>query len=362
MKLLVERVAGRPELFPESLRLVLLSGDWTPVSLPGEIHAIAPAAAVVSLGGATEASIWSILHPIDRVDPSWKSIPYGKPMRNQSFHVFNEALEPSPVWVPGDLYIGGIGLAAGYWRDEEKTRASFRTHPRTGERLYRTGDLGRYLPGGSIEFLGREDGQVKVLGTRVELGEIEAGLARHPAVASAVVVARGEWNRELSAYVVPRSGARVTQAELRAFLRERLPEVLVPAAFLILERLPLTRNGKVDRAALPVPGGISQRGARAADLAGDAEGIAASVASILRVPRVEPEANLLDMGASSVDLIRIANLLEKTLGRRPSIGDLYRAPTLTALLRAPAESPGGRGLDSALLAPISQQHREERSG
>src|SRR5206468_2382483 len=127
----------------------------------------------------------------------------------------------------------------GYWRDEEKTRASFRTHPRTGERLYRTGDLGRYLPGGSIEFLGREDGQVKVLGTRVELGEIEAGLARHPAVASAVVVARGEWNRELSAYVVPRSGARVTQAELRAFLRERLPEVLVPAAFLILERLPL---------------------------------------------------------------------------------------------------------------------------
>ncbi len=147
MKLYVERVAGRSELCPEALRLVLLSGDWIPVSLPGEIRAMAPEAAVVGLGGATEASIWSILHLTERLDPSCASVPYGKPMKNQTFHVFNEALEAPPAWVPGDLYIGGVGLARGYWRDEEKTRASFLVHPRTGERLYRTGDLGRFLPG-----------------------------------------------------------------------------------------------------------------------------------------------------------------------------------------------------------------------
>jgi acyl carrier protein len=281
-------------------------------------------------------------------------------MKNQTFHVLNEALEPAPAWVPGDLYIGGTGLAKGYWRDEEKTQASFFVHPRTGERLYRTGDVGRFLPGGSIEFLGREDGQVKVLGTRVELGEIEAVLAGHPAVGSAVVVARGEWNRELAAYVVPRSGSRVAGAQLRLFLRKRLPQVMVPAAVRILDRLPLTANGKVDRAALPVSPPVPGDGHRAAKSDGDSGPVAAAVAVILRVPRVDPKANLLDLGATSVDLIRIANLLEKTLGRRPSIESLYRVPTLEALLRAPqgrlfpapAPAPG---------VPVSRADREERA-
>ncbi len=102
------------------------------------------------MGGATEASIWSIHYPITTVESTWNSIPYGKPLANQTFHVLNKRLEPCPVWVPGQLYIGGIGLALGYWRDEEKTKASFFNHPHTGERLYKTGDLGRYLPDGNI--------------------------------------------------------------------------------------------------------------------------------------------------------------------------------------------------------------------
>ncbi|WP_250126451.1 non-ribosomal peptide synthetase [Chroococcidiopsis sp. CCMEE 29] len=207
MQMLVNYTAGHCERLPQSLRLVLLSGDWLPVSLPEQIRALCPDVQVVSLGGATEASIWSILYPIEQVDPTWRSIPYGRPMANQYFYVLNAALEPCPIWVPGQLYIGGIGLALGYWRDEEKTNASFMIHPRTQERLYKTGDLGRYLPDGNIEFLGREDFQVKVNGYRIELGEIEVALQQHPAVREAIVTAVGESleNRQLVAYVVPTS-------------------------------------------------------------------------------------------------------------------------------------------------------------
>jgi amino acid adenylation domain-containing protein len=205
MEMLIEYAAGRPEVLPRALRLVLLSGDWIPLTSPDQIKALVEGVQVISLGGATEASIWSILHPIETVKSTRKSIPYGKPMANQRFHVLNEAMEPCPVWVPGQLYIGGIGLAKGYWRDEEKTCASFIAHPSTGERLYCTGDLGRYLPDGNIEFLGREDFQVKIQGYRVELGEIEAVLTQHPGVRVAVVTTVGEpqGGKHLVAYVVP---------------------------------------------------------------------------------------------------------------------------------------------------------------
>jgi len=206
LEMLIEYIEARPQALSRSwLRLALLSGDWIPVSLPDRLRKLIPTVEIMSLGGATEASIWSILYPIHAVDPSQKSIPYGKPMCNQRFFVLNEMLEPCPVWVPGHLYIGGIGLAKGYWRDEEKTQASFILHPYTGERLYRTGDVGRYLPDGNIEFLGREDLQVKVRGHRIELGEIEATLLDHPQVSKAVVTAIGKRfeSKHLIAYVVP---------------------------------------------------------------------------------------------------------------------------------------------------------------
>src|SRR5204863_6641332 len=132
--------------------------------------------------GATEAAIWSIYHPIDTVDPAWRSIPYGKPLANQTFHVLDPALHPCPDWVTGELYIGGAGVAIGYLGDEAKTAERFIRHPDTGERLYRTGDLGRYLPDGTIEFLGREDFQVKIRGHRIELAEVEAAVQRYPGV------------------------------------------------------------------------------------------------------------------------------------------------------------------------------------
>lgn len=187
------------------LRLVMMSGDWIPLDLPERIRQIWPEITLMSLGGATEASIWSIYYPIETVDPTWNSIPYGKPLTNQTFQVLNERLEPGPIWVPGQLYIGGIGLALGYWHDEEKTKACFITHSHTGERLYKTGDLGRYLPDGNIEFLGREDFQVKIRGHRIELGEIESQLLKHSQIKETVVTAVGEshHDKQLVAYIVP---------------------------------------------------------------------------------------------------------------------------------------------------------------
>ncbi|HCU48712.1 MAG TPA: non-ribosomal peptide synthetase, partial [Micromonosporaceae bacterium] len=192
-----------------SLRLAMLSGDWIPVALPDQIRAHVPDLTMISLGGATEASIWSISYPIGTVDPAWASIPYGKPLANQTFHVLDSALRPCPEWVVGELYIGGAGVAMGYLNDPQRTQERFITHPTARERLYRTGDLGRYLPDGNIEFLGREDFQVKIRGYRIELAEIETALCTHPGVAGAAVLVEGDQplERRLIGFAEP---ARIT--------------------------------------------------------------------------------------------------------------------------------------------------------
>ncbi len=333
MEMWVEYLEAHRDARPQGLRLALLSGDWIPVGLPDRIRALFPGTEVISLGGATEASVWSILYPIGAVEPAWKSIPYGRPMANQTFHVLDEAGRPRPDWVPGELLIGGIGLARGYWRDEEKTAAAF-VHLALGdgggggERLYRTGDLGRYLPDGDIEFLGREDLQVKVQGHRIELGEIEAALAQHPAVQACVVAAPappGGGPRRLVAYVVARPGQAPAAEELRDFLGARLPAALVPGAWTFLDALPLSANGKVDRGALSAPVlPPAEAPAASAEASGIALRIAELVARALRMERVDPSATLLELGASSIDMVRIANLLEDEFGFRPRMDELFR--------------------------------------
>jgi len=204
MQMLVDHVEERGIRPPPGLRVSMMSGDWIPLPLPDRIASLWPDCRRISLGGATEASIWSIWHPIETVDPAWTSIPYGRPLANQTFHVLDAHLSPRPAWVPGELFIGGIGLAREYWRDPAKTAAAFVSHPATGERLYRTGDLGRWRPDGSIEFLGREDQQIKLRGYRIELGEIEAALLQHPRIREAVVGVYGERHagQRLIAHVV----------------------------------------------------------------------------------------------------------------------------------------------------------------
>ncbi|MBU1627403.1 amino acid adenylation domain-containing protein [bacterium] len=202
MELLVETMEARGKTF--ELKYVLMSGDWIPINLPERIWKICQTSKLISLGGATEGSIWSIYFPIAYIDSSWKSIPYGKPLTNQRFYVLNKHLGHCPEYVPGELYIGGEGVALNYWRDNEKSNISFIIHPETNERLYSTGDLGRFLPDGYIEFMGREDFQIKIGGFRVEVGEIESVLNGHPKVSRSAVkkVVTKNGNESLAAYVV----------------------------------------------------------------------------------------------------------------------------------------------------------------
>ncbi|MFF2650710.1 amino acid adenylation domain-containing protein [Streptomyces sp. NPDC058045] len=203
LHMLCDWLRSEPPSGESPLRLALISGDWIPVALPDQARALLPGLEIVSLGGATEGSIWSIAHPIREVDTSRPSIPYGTPLTNQTFAVLDRELRPRPEWVPGELYIGGAGVALGYLGDEERTAERFPTDPATGERLYRTGDLGRYLPDGTIEFLGREDAQIKIRGYRVELAEVEAAVQDHPAVAAGAVVVddSAAGGRRLAAFV-----------------------------------------------------------------------------------------------------------------------------------------------------------------
>jgi amino acid adenylation domain-containing protein len=338
MGLLVEQ-AEHGESIGQSLRVVMMSGDWIPVGLPGQIRKLLPKATIMSLGGATEASIWSILYPIEKVDSKWKSIPYGKPMRNQTFHVLSRQQAPCPVWVPGELYIGGNGLARGYWRDAEKTGASFIHRKTTGERLYRTGDWGRYLPDGNIEFLGREDSQVKVQGYRIELGEIEAKLVEREGIDSCVVLVREDTpgERRLVGYIIPAPGADLKAVALREFLRAKLPEYMVPSAFVFLEAFPLTANGKLDRKALPA---ARAEIAAASETEAPRDILEVQLTrlweKVLNVHPVKLRDNFFDLGGNSLMAVRLFSELRRLTGRTLALSTLFQAPTvekLAALLR-----------------------------
>jgi amino acid adenylation domain-containing protein len=317
-----------------SLRLFMMSGDWIPMALAPALRQLYPQCRLTSLGGATEASIWSICHDITPADDTRRSIPYGRPMDNQRFYVLGSDFSPSPDWVPGMLYIGGDGLALGYYGDEAKTAASFIAHPQTGERLYRTGDLGRMMPEGFIEFLGRADNQVKIHGHRIELGEIEAVLARHPLLRQAVVNAPqlGAGGRKVVAYLQLQEGESSDAqllAELRAYCAGALPDYMVPAHFLVLDEIPLSSNGKVDRRALPLPD------AQVTQAQPPRDALEAQLAAIWREVLERPEVgvfdNFLELGGHSLLAARMLARLREGFGRELQIRTLFDHPTIAGL-------------------------------
>ncbi|MGY2196583.1 amino acid adenylation domain-containing protein [Pseudomonas gingeri] len=353
--LLLESVENQGSTLPASLRLAMLSGDWIALNLADRARALQPAIEVISLGGATEASIWSICYPIGEVDPAWRSIPYGKALDHQRFHVLDEALQQRPTWVPGQLYIGGSGLAKGYWRDEVQSAASFFAHPLTGERLYRTGDLGRLLPDGNIEFLGREDNQVKVQGYRIELGEIEAVLNRHPGVHSAVVRILGQQHGEkrLAAYLI-KSDTQLQAGDFSLYLADKLPAYMVPTSFTFLENWPLSANGKVDKSRLPEPRINEDSGPVLEPRGPREERLVAIVEALLKRDGIGGHANLLSLGATSIDIVRISNALSAELQFRPHLAQLLAQPTLANLLELYRRSLENQALVSRVQPPLAQ--------
>ncbi len=268
--------------------------------------------------GPTETTIWSTLY---QVKEATGSIPVGRPIANTTLYVLDQNRQPVPVGVPGELYIGGDGLAQGYLNRAELTAERFVPHPfsdKPGERRYRTGDLARYLPDGNIEILGRIDHQVKVRGFRIELGEIEAALAGHPAVKENVVIVREDTpgDKRLVAYLVPAPEQTPTARELRRYLREQLPDYMAPSAFVTLTALPLTPNGKVDRKALPAP-----ERERSAVSAGSTQALSPSEALVakvwreaLKVDQVGAYDNFFDLGGHSLLSVEVMTRLEKETG------------------------------------------------
>ncbi|MGB5684210.1 MAG: amino acid adenylation domain-containing protein, partial [Candidatus Electrothrix sp.] len=355
MQVYTGQIEGNAAGRPESLRLVMMSGDWIPLNLPEHIRTVNPQAQIISLGGATEASIWSIWHPIDRVvDPSWKSIPYGKALRNQSFHVLDERLSPCPLLVPGHLYIGGIGLARCYWGDEEKTIASFITHPHTGERLYRTGDLGCWLPNGNIEFLGRDDFQVKIRGFRIELGEIEACLRQHPAVRSVVAKVWGsDGHQYLSAYVTADAVTPSLTEELKAMALAALPDYMVPSSYCLIDELPLTANGKLDRNALPEPKKNTEQEGRK-PVSPDEELLAAVWTKLLNTEQVSRADSFFELGGNSLLAMQLVSRIRETFQTELPVRTVFEHPTLSGMAKVLAKSR-----DNITLPPIAKQPENE---
>ncbi|HSU54720.1 MAG TPA: MupA/Atu3671 family FMN-dependent luciferase-like monooxygenase, partial [Candidatus Dormibacteraeota bacterium] len=256
--MLLEDAAGLPAL--RSLEKLLLGGEALPRSL---VERLEIPGQIINMYGPTETTIWSATQVVAR---SEKEITIGRPIANTETYIVDKFLQPVPAGVPGELLLGGYGVARGYFKRPELTAEKFIPNPFANgaplrSRLYRTGDLARYLGDGRIEFLGRLDHQVKLRGFRIELGEIESLLCRHPSVRECVAIVREDvpGDKRLAAYLVPALDATLDQQALRAYAREKLPDYMVPSAFVTLSALPLTPNGKIDRKALPAPTSVSAK-------------------------------------------------------------------------------------------------------
>lgn len=317
----------------DNLRVVLMSGDWIPVNLPSKINSYFPKACVVSLGGATEGTVWSNYYEITQPTKEWRSIPYGRPIANNTFYILNEQLQPVPCGVVGELFIGGIGVAKGYANDPVKTAASFLPDPFTsqwGGRMYRTGDLGRMMPNGIMEFIGRKDNQVKIRGYRVELGEIESAIRQGQTV-DHVVVLPSEDRQQLTAYVVP---ARYYDRDtIIARLKKRLPDYMIPGKWVELEAMPLTDNGKINVKALQTTTVKEQIKDDYVAPVTDMENTLAEVwQQMLGLNRVSVNDNFFELGGQSLLAVELITEMEKKLERGLPINILYKCPTISQLV------------------------------
>ncbi|MGH3886640.1 MAG: amino acid adenylation domain-containing protein [Pseudonocardiaceae bacterium] len=325
-----------------SLRVALVSGDWVGLDLKPRLAAAVPGCRLIGLGGATEAAIWSNAFEVTQIAPNWRSIPYGYPLRNQQHRVVDQSGRDRPDWVPGELWIGGLGVAQGYRADPARTAQQFVIH--NGQRWYRTGDQGRYWPDGTLEFLGRTDHQAKIRGHRIELSEIEAALRTHEKVGHAVAAVIGERTRQLAAAVTaadPFSSSSVDLEDLCRWAADRLPGYMVPERLIVLDNPPITRNGKLDRREIhrllatgpavpaefqPTQGAIE-------------EAVARIWSDLLEVQQVGRTDSFFALGGDSLLATRVISRLrdlrlhKAALGmrRNATIADLYRYPTVASL-------------------------------
>jgi amino acid adenylation domain-containing protein len=268
------------------------------------------------------------------------SVPIGRPIANTRLYILNSHMQPVPIGVYGEIHIGGAGLSRGYLNRPHLTAASFIPNPysdKPGARLYKSGDLARYLPDGNIEFLGRIDHQVKIRGFRIELGEVESVLGRHPAVEEAVVIAREDvpGDKRLVAYVVSSHEPTLTFSELRSFLKEKLPDYMIPSTFAFLDLLPLTPSGKVDRRALPAPDVVRPelQEAFVAPRSQSEELVAGIWGNVLGVERIGVHDNFFELGGHSLLATRVVSRIQQEFRVDLKLMHFFKMPTIAALAK-----------------------------
>lgn len=318
------------------LRQLLAGGDALSVPHVEKVLRQVPTLRLINGYGPTESTTFACCNTLSSDAQLNGSVPIGRPISNTQVYLLDRLLRPVPAGVRGELFIGGDGLARGYLRSPDLTAERFVPNPfdANGTRLYRTGDLARYRADGSIEFLGRIDGQVKISGHRIEVGEVEAALTEHHAVQQSVVIALEGTNgtKRLAAYVVPVDGKEPAAAELRTFLATKLPDFMLPSAFVVLDALPLTAHGKIDRAALPSPDstGVTEDVSYVAPRTEEECKLAEIWAGVLGVAQIGVNDNFFELGGDSMRCIQVVSRAER-FGLRLSIQQLFDHQTIAEL-------------------------------
>ena len=321
----------------QSLRHVICSGQALPFNLQEQFFKLLPAQ-LHNLYGPTEAAV-DVTHWTCQRDSERKLVPIGRPVANTQIYILDRNMQPVPIGVPGELYIGGVQVGRGYHNRAELTAERFLPDPfsrKPEARIYKTGDLCRWLPDGAIEYLARMDFQVKIRGQRIELGEIEAVLGAHEAVKQCVVVVREKTlgDQTLVAYFEPRADSAPDASDLRNYLKKNLPDYMLPSAFVLMEKLPLTPNGKIDRKALPAPEGDAYAVRKYEAPQGEVETTLAGIwADVLKVERVGRHDHFFELGGHSLLAVKLIERMRRK-GLHADVRALFSTPTLAELAAA----------------------------
>ncbi|GDZ93325.1 McnC protein [Planktothrix agardhii CCAP 1459/11A] len=343
-----------------SLRRLLVGVEPINEKLLISISQRIPGLQIINGYGPTETTICSTLYSIKTERISNGNTPIGKPLHNTKIYLLDNQMQPVPIGVQGELHIGGAGLARGYLNRPQLNAEKFIPNPfdkAKGSKLYKTGDLARYLPDGNIEYLGRIDNQVKIRGFRIELGEIEAVIGQNEDVQSACVIAREDnpGDKRLVAYLVPQPEIILTIDEIRQFLKAKLPDYMVPNAFVILEALPLTPNGKIDRRALPAPD-LQSKGEYIAPRNPIEEKIAQIWAEVLKLERVSIEDNFFELGGHSLLATQVISRCQQAFEIALPLRYLFESPTIAQLSAVILkELQTGSGLKLPAIVPLNRQ-------
>lgn len=329
MSMLVDNLVERYN--NSSLRLVMLSGDWIPVALPDKIRTHFHSSSVISLGGATEASIWSIYYPIAEIDKAWTSIPYGYPLANQQMYILGADLNYCPIGVPGEIYIGGRGVAREYYNDEQKTALAFLDHPKFG-RIYKTGDYGVLNRDGTMKFLGRRDQQIKVRGYRIEIGEIESNLEDYQGIRNCAVILHKDKNGAQWLCAFYTSEDTISTEALISHLKKQLPDYMIPQYFIKVDSLTLTDNGKIDRNSLEQLVDIQPRQTEHIEARNRTEEALVKICEeVMGVNGIGVTDNFFDYGLNSIVMVQIVTRIGRELNIGISLKDFISTNNISEL-------------------------------